>query len=176
MLASRQADIMLLAPADEYFGPLKMSILGIRNTIHDLGARYDVNHAIGDQTYKSAQLTERAIHDWEKRYPHDGQVPKAIYLIQRLYTKVLTQESRDRAIYVEKWMFSDYAKSPQGKQLKKTVAAEHLAPIPPPTPGATPTPAFSSDFGPNYKSDFSNAPAPTTSAQPAASPAASPLP
>jgi hypothetical protein len=176
MLASRQAAIMMLAPADEYFGPLKMSILGIRNTIHDLGARYDVNHAIGDQTYKSAQLTERAIHDWEKRYPHDGQVPKAIYLIQRLYTKVLTQESRDRAMYVEKWMFSDYATSPQGKQLKKTVAAEHLSPIPAPTPATTPTPAFSSDFGPNYKSDFSSAPTPATSAEPAASPAASPLP
>jgi hypothetical protein len=180
MLASRQAAIMMLAPADEYFGPLKMSILGIRNTIHDLGARYDVNHAIGDQTYKSAQLTERAIHDWEKRYPHDEQVPKAIYLIQRLYTKVLTQESRDRAIYVEKWMFADYAKSPQGKQLKKTVAAEHLAPIPaatPAPPASTPTPAYSSDFGANYKSDFSNAPAPTTSAEPAPpAPAASPLP
>jgi hypothetical protein len=89
----------------------RLSILGIRNTIHDLGARYDVNH--DDRATKhisSAQLTELAIHEWERRYPHDGQVPKAIYLIQRLYTKVLTQESRDRAIYVEKWMFSDYAK------------------------------------------------------------------
>jgi hypothetical protein len=135
-VASRQTSIMLLAPADEYFGPLKLSILGIRNTIHDLGARYDVNHEIGRQTFTSALLTEKAIHDWEHRYPRDGQVPKAIYLLQRLYTKVLTVESRARAKIVASWMFADYKSSPQGKQLKKTIALEHLAPIPvdlPPT-------------------------------------------
>ncbi len=135
-VASRQSSISLLAPADEYFGPLKLSILGIRNTIHDLGARYDVNHEIGRQTFTSALLTEKAIHDWEHRYPRDGQVPKAIYLLQRLYTKVLTVESRARAKIIARWMFVDYASSPQGKQLKKTIALEHLAPIPvdlPPT-------------------------------------------
>jgi len=129
-VASRQSPISVLAPADEYFGPLKLSILGIRNTIHDLGARYDVNHEIGRQTFTSALLTEKAIHDWEHRYPRDGQVPKAIYLLQRLYTKVLTVESRARATIVARWMFVDYASSPQGKQLKKTIALEHLAPIP----------------------------------------------
>ena len=164
MVASRQATIMMLAPADEYFGPLKLSILGIRNTIHDLGARYDVNHDIGHQTYTSAQLTERAIHDWEHRYPRDGQVPKAIYLIQRLYTKVLTQESRDRANVTAKWMFSDYGSSPQGRQLKKTLAVEHLAPIPDATPAPAAAPAYPSDFGPNYKSDFNASPNPTQSA------------
>ncbi len=176
-IAARQAAaIALLAPADEYFGPLKLSILGIRNTIHDLGARYDVNHAIWHQTYSSAQLTERAIHDWEKRYPHDGQVPKAIYLIQRLYTKVLSQEARDRANYTAKWMFADYAQSPQGRQLKKTLAVEHLAPLPPPENAApaSAAPAYPSEFGPNYKSDFGT-PATSPSAAPAG-PATSPAP
>lgn len=140
-VASRQATILELAPADEYFGPLKLSILGIRNTIHDLGARYDVNHDIGHQTFTSAQLTERAIHDWEHRYPHDGQVPKAIYLLQRLYTKVLTSEARTRAGITAKWMFADYPSSPQGKQLKKTLALEHLAAIPVATPAPEADPA-----------------------------------
>ncbi len=137
---------MDLAPADEYFGPLKLSILGIRNTIHDLGARYDVNHAIAHQTLASAELTERSIRDWEHHFPRDGQVPKAIYLLERLYTKVLTQESRDRAKATDRWMFADYASSPQSKQLKKTIAAEHLAPIPDdsPTPEPETTPASES--------------------------------
>jgi hypothetical protein len=155
-VASRQNDVTQLAPADEYFGPLKLSILGIRNTIRDLGARYDVNHDIGHQTFTSAQLTEKAIHEWEHRYPRDGQVPKAIYLLQRLYTKVLTQESRDRAAATAKWMFADYGSSPQGRQLKKTLAVEHLQPLT--APSAAPLPAA----------------APAGEAPPAAAPAAAP--
>ncbi len=184
---SRQAAVALLAPADEYFGPLKMSILGIRNTIRDLGARYDVNHDIGHQTFTSAQLTERAIHDWEHRYPRDGQVPKAIYLLQRLYTKVLTQESRDRAGATAKWMFADYASSPQSKALKKILAVEHLSPVIAPN-GATPVPvpappAYPSTFGSPYPSIFtggstapSPAPAPTEMTRPDPSTPVMPLP
>ena len=32
-----------VAPADEYFGRLKMSILGIRNTIRDMGLKADAD-------------------------------------------------------------------------------------------------------------------------------------
>jgi hypothetical protein len=156
--ASRQAAFLQLAPADEYFGPLKLSILGIRNTIRDLGERYDVNHDIAHQTYSSAVLTELAIREWERRYPHDRQVPKAIYLLQRLYAKVLTQESRDRANATAKWMFADYATSPQGKQLKKVLAAERLAPLDAPASVAPVAPA---------------APAPVTPASAEPEPAAS---
>ncbi len=173
-VASRQTSILLLAPADEYFGPLKLSILGIRNTIHDLGARYDVNHDIGRQTFTSALLTEKAIHDWEHRYPRDGQVPKAIYLLQRLYTKVLTVESRARAKIVARWMFVDYASSPQGKQLKKTIALEHLAPIPVDLPATA-----DADVDPSAAPSGSPAPAPSGAVPPGAaspSPAASASP
>jgi len=129
--SARQSAFLQLAPADEYFGPLKLSILGIRNTLRDLGERYDVNHDIAHQTYSSAVLTELAIREWERRYPRDRQVPKAIYLLQRLYAKVLTQESRDRANATAKWMFADYGASPQSKQLKKVLASEALAPLDP---------------------------------------------
>ncbi len=165
-VASRQATILELAPADEYFGPLKLSILGIRNTIHDLGARYDVNHDIGHQTFTSAQLTERAIHDWEHRYPHDGQVPKAIYLLQRLYTKVLTAEARARAGVTAKWMFADYPSSPQGKQLKKTLSLEHLAALPVATPAPEADPA-----APPAPSDFATSQPASPDAATGASPA-----
>ena len=152
--AARLAAVRELAPADEYFGPLKLSIIGIRNTIRDVGLRYDYNHEIGPQSYNSAQMAEKSIRDWEKKYPHDDQLPRAVFYLQRLYTKLLTQPSRDRAHVVALWMFSDFAKSPQSRQLKKTVAVEHLAAIPPPGP-ATPAPgSYASDFGPKYPSDF----------------------
>jgi hypothetical protein len=144
--AARRAALLQLAPADEYFGPLKQSIIGIRNTIRDLGLRYDVNHDIAHQTYSSALLTERAIRDWEHRYPKDDQLPRAVFYLQRLYTKVLSQESRDHAHLTADWMFHDFGRSPQARQLKKTLALEHLAPIPPPTPAPTATPA-PTEFG-----------------------------
>jgi len=158
--AARQAAMRLLAPGDEYFGPLKQSIIGIRNTLRDLGLRYDVNHDISKQTFASAQLTERSIRDWQKKYPKDGQLPRAVFLLQRLYTKVLSQESRDRARSTAQWLSSDFSRSPQARQLGKTLAMEHLTPLPAVTPDATtsgPGNAYGSVFGPAYPSEFSPA-------------------
>jgi len=136
--AARAAALLLLAPADEYFGPLKQSVVGMRNSIRELGWNYDVNHDIWHQTFVSALLTERAVRDWVKKYPHDGQIPRTIFLLQRLYTKVLSQESRDHAHAIAQWLLVSYAKSPQARQLRKTLAVEQLAPLPSPTPSLSP--------------------------------------
>ncbi|MDQ2857283.1 MAG: hypothetical protein M3R53_01355, partial [Candidatus Eremiobacteraeota bacterium] len=152
--AAPQRNLTSLAPADEYFGPLKMSIIGIRNTIRDAGLRYDVNHDTARQTYASAQLTERSIRDWEKRFPRDDQLPRAVYFLQRLYTKVLTAEARERARVTATWLMADFNNSPQAKQLKKTLVAEHLAPLPSPTPAPDAVPIYGSIFGATYPSEF----------------------
>lgn len=155
-----------LAPGDEYFGPLGQSVIGINNTMRDTGRRYDVNHDIGPQTFKSVELTERAIRAWAKKYPSDDQLPRAIYFLQRLYTKVLYQPSRDRAHLVANWLFVDFGKSPQARQMKKTLASEHLALIPPP---ATPAPLYNSVFGSAYPSEFTaHQPAPQQKVRPPA--------
>jgi hypothetical protein len=136
---------VVLAPADEYFGPLKLSYIGMRNTIRDLGLRYDVNHDIAAQTLASAQLTERAVRDWERKYPSDTQIPKTIYLLQRLYTKVLTLDARAHAHACAMWLFNDYGKSGQARQLKKTLAVEHLQPLPDAGPAPLTNDGSSSD-------------------------------
>ena len=118
-----------MAPADEYFGPLKLSIIGISNTIRDVGLRYTYNHDIGAQSLASAQLTESAVRDWLRRYPRDPQLPRNVFYLQRLYTKILLQPSRDRAAIVAKLLFADFPSSPQARQLKKTLAVEHLEPL-----------------------------------------------
>ncbi len=163
----RQAAMKMLAPGDEYFGPLKQSIIGIRNTIRDIGQRYDVNHDIAKQSFASAQLTERSVRDWETKYPKDTQLPRAVYLLQRLYTKVLLQESRDRARVIAAWLATDFPRSGQANQLKKILASEHLAPLAPPTPEPTPVPSttpFESIFGPAFPSEFNPLATPTPQA------------
>src|SRR5450755_610498 len=60
-----------VAPADEYFGKLKMSILGIRNTIRDLQANIEIDQARWTGLVNKADFTEDAVHDWEHKYPKD---------------------------------------------------------------------------------------------------------
>jgi len=181
LVSKSKVDITQLAPADEYFGPLKLSELGINNTIRDLGRRYDVNHDSFEQTLTSAELAERSIREWEHKYPHDTQLPRSIYFLQRLYTKVLYQPSRDRAHATALWLFNDFKSSPQAKQLKKTLAAEHLAPLPVPTPRPTEQPALQpSPEAPSQPPSVPGGSAPPSvpaaSAPPVAVPTASALP
>jgi hypothetical protein len=147
----------------------------MRNQIRMLGWNYDVNHDIAHQTYVSATLTERAVRDWVAKYPHDGQIPRTIFLLQRLYTKILSQESRDHAHAIAQWLLVSYAKSPQARQLKKTLGVEHLAALPTPTPAPVATPTYQSVFGSQYPSQFN---ATSSPGAPSPSPAApvAPLP
>jgi hypothetical protein len=139
-LASRLAALRLLAPADEYFGQLKMSILGIKNTIKDLGLRYDVNHDIARQTVASAALTEGAIRDWEHKYPRDREVPRAMYFLQRLYAHIIDGQAQLKAKATASWLLTDYPASPQARQLKKVMA--EATPLPTPAAPASAAPAL----------------------------------
>jgi hypothetical protein len=150
-----------MAPADEYFGYLKLSILGINNRIRDLGLYYDVNHDIASATLNGAQGAEQAIRDWEGKYRHDPLLPRSVYYLQRLYTKVLSADSRQRAKRTAIWLFGDFRTSPQAKQLHKVLAVEHLAPLPPPTPSPAPSGSYPSIFGPGYPSQFAPSPVPS---------------
>lgn len=63
-----QASMRDLAPADEYFGRMKMSVLGIRNALNGLERRVES----GDRSVGSMlALVDDAISDWRSKYPHD---------------------------------------------------------------------------------------------------------
>ena len=58
-----------LAPADRYFGRLKMSILGVRNSLKDLAARADAHPEDAEHIYDKAVLVEDALRDWHAPLP-----------------------------------------------------------------------------------------------------------
>lgn len=99
------------APADEYFGRLKLSILGIRNTIKDLGLKCDNDPAHGPGIMGSVALTEDAIHDWEHKYPKDSWIPKTIFALERLYAKVDDDGARDHAKKTMAWLVHDFPRN-----------------------------------------------------------------
>jgi hypothetical protein len=112
-----------VAPADEYFGRLKLSILGIRNTIKDMGLKADADpaHAAGS-VMGAVALCEDAMRDWEKKYPADTWIPPAILSLERLYAKVDTDEGRAHAKFVMVWLVHDYPKSAPAKVGRKELA------------------------------------------------------
>jgi hypothetical protein len=130
-----------LAPADEYFGRLKMSIIGIRNTIKDQGLKIDVDPAKAPSTLGAIALTEDAIHDWQRKYPCDTWLPGTLYSLQRFYLKIHTQDGVRRVHATYAWLRHDYPKSRFVRVAKRddglaTVTA--AIPGPDAAPNATP--------------------------------------
>jgi hypothetical protein len=99
------------APADEYFGKLKLSILGIRNTIKDQGLKIDVDPAKAPSTFNAIALTEDAIRDWQHKYPCDSWLPGTLYALQRFYLKIHTQDGVKHVHATFKWLRHDFPKS-----------------------------------------------------------------
>ena len=135
-----------VAPADEYFGRLKMSILGIRNTIKDDGLKVDADPTQAPGVISSVAMTEDALHDWEAKYPRDTWLPHSLWTLERLYAKIDSDAARAKAKATMMWLVHDYPNSPQGKVGKTELAANKVGVKPevatasadPPAPAATP--------------------------------------
>ena len=65
-----------LAPADEYFGQLRMSVLGIRNELNGLERRcVSGDRNVAAMSGKLA-FVDDAMRDWRARYPRDTWLPR----------------------------------------------------------------------------------------------------
>ncbi len=74
--SAQAATMRDLAPADEYFGQLRMSVLGIRNELNGLERRA----ASGDRNVASMSgklaFVDDAMRDWRAHYPRDTWLPR----------------------------------------------------------------------------------------------------
>lgn len=66
------------APADEYFGRFKMSILEITNRIKDAER--------GSPGYGGLLNTQAALEDWAHKYPADPWLPSREFRLWRLFS------------------------------------------------------------------------------------------
>jgi hypothetical protein len=97
------------APADQYFGRMKMSILGIRNTIHDMDVRASYQApADVSYIYNKLLLVEDAIHDWQAKYPHDSWIPRMTYGLAMVYKKLPLDEAQDHMDDQLDWLVASY--------------------------------------------------------------------
>jgi hypothetical protein len=121
-LAQKKAPPIRVAPADEYFGKLKMSVLGIRNTIKDVGLNIDIDPTRWTQQAGKAAFAEDAVHDWQKKYPQDTWLAKTVFALERMYAKLDSDDGRKRALASMKWLVHDFPKTWYGKTGKSELA------------------------------------------------------
>jgi hypothetical protein len=113
-----------VAPADEYFGRLKMSILGIRNQLHDLDLRVRYAPDRGSQVLGSAAFVEDALKDWEHKYPQDPWLPKNVYQLTQLYSQVHTNEGQRCTTRTYRWLLARYPRTWYARQARIQIAAQ----------------------------------------------------
>lgn len=112
-----------VAPADEYFGRLKMSILGIRNQLHDLDMKLQFTPEKSEDVIGAASMVEDALHDWERKYPMDPWLPKDVFQLTVMYARIHTDHGREVASRAMHWLLVRYGKSPYAHQAKTQLGA-----------------------------------------------------
>lgn len=116
--AHSHPQVIKVAPADEYFGRLKMSILGIRNQIRDLGLRLQYSPDKSEDVLGSASMVEDAMRDWEHKYPADPWLAKSVYELTDLYARVHTAHGHESAARALRWLLGRYGHTPYGAQAR----------------------------------------------------------
>jgi hypothetical protein len=111
----------LLAPADEYFGRAKMSILGIANTIRDAGRRLDQGGSPSAMLQGPLFLAVDAIRDWEHKYPSDHWIPRNLLALEMVYLRGGTRESFGLARRTAAWIATDYPNTQEAQRARLAV-------------------------------------------------------
>lgn len=166
------------APADEYFGRMKLSYLGINNSLKD-AAIMAGDHTTFQVVISKIQFAEDALLDWQRKYPDDPQISRSLFLLSRAYQKVWTTDGQTRAVYYLVELRDKYPQTFFGKQAKANLdkgltlhvfaAAQPCQPLigePTPTPAPAPTEDSSNHVHVSIEPGACFTPAPTPAGQP----------
>jgi hypothetical protein len=107
-----------LAPADEYFGRARMSVLGIANTIRDAGLRLDEGAAPPSMVDGPLAFVADAIRDWERQFPRDPWIARDLYALETVYLRAHTEQAFTLARATETWLIRDYPESPHTRDAR----------------------------------------------------------
>ncbi len=174
----------LQAPADQYFGQLKLSYIGINNTLTDAKTRAG-QYTVDLDIINKVSFAENAFLDWKSKYPKDKQIPRTMFLLAQIYLKIWTAEAQDKAGNYLIQIRDNYPGTFFGKTAKADLAkgfTKHVLIAGGPcesVPGATPTPSPklpTASAQKKIKVQTTNAPCVEAAASPSPSPLPSPSP
>ena len=112
---SHEAQLSLTAPADEYFGDMRMSPLGVRNEIIRIG-RY-LDSGWGDRMNGEALQLVSALVDWQHNYPRDYELPTRLLEAYHLLGRLSTPQCRVAADEIRRLLTVEYPSTPQAQTL-----------------------------------------------------------
>jgi hypothetical protein len=117
------------APADEYFGPHKQSILEIRNRLDRMDAKSD-RELIDQNAVVELDDIAASVSDWRTQYPNDPWLPRAYARLLRDYHRVGASSS-DQAVATLGEMKTAYPDAPETSEvIAMTFAGGTLVPVP----------------------------------------------
>jgi hypothetical protein len=113
-LHGEPSHVMALAPADVYFGPLQMSVLGMKNAIKDISVRIDVaSKADLAVLYHKLQFVEDSVVDLKARYPKDTWLPQFGLDLAQTFARISIPGAQIHANDALDWVIAEYPKSNQ---------------------------------------------------------------
>jgi hypothetical protein len=107
-----------LAPADEYFGPMGMSILEIENRLKHVNFMLDYNY--GNAESDEGTNVAHAVVDMQKVYPRDRDLPMLLYWCYTTLERMTDEQSRQSARAIKAILTVEYQDSPQARKLLGT--------------------------------------------------------
>ena len=110
-----------LAPADEYFGRMGMSILGMENQLKHINYMLDYNY--GNRESDETNFVLEAVFAMHKVYPRDRDLPKLLYDAYTTLMRMDDAQSRANAARVRAMLTVEYEDSPQAQTLLTGAAA-----------------------------------------------------
>jgi hypothetical protein len=120
------------APADEYFGRMKMSFLGMNNTFRD-AAISSGDHTTDPRIAHKVALAEDALDAWAKKYPRDPQLARTYFLASIAQRKIWIQANQQRAWTYLNQLEQRFADTYFGSLVKKNLEigfTEHYYALP----------------------------------------------
>ena len=109
------AYLTTLAPADEYFGRLGMSILGIENQLKHINFMLDYNY--GNREASETVLVSESIDSMHKVYPRDRDLPMLLLWCYNTLARMTSTEAVTAANHLKGILTVEYQDSPEARKL-----------------------------------------------------------
>ncbi len=104
-----------LAPADEYFGSLKMSILGIENEMKHVNFMLDYKY--GNLESGDAVQVANSIEDMQRVYPRDRDMTELLYACIQMLDRMTSPQAQDASKRLRGILTVEYEDSPEAQKL-----------------------------------------------------------
>jgi hypothetical protein len=104
-----------LAPADEYFGKMGYSVLGMENELKRINTYLDYRY--GDREANAAVLVAEAVDDMHRIYPRDRDMPKLLYACMTTLDRMDASSAKESAERMRSILTVEYQDSPEARKV-----------------------------------------------------------